>query len=107
VKDWLKGCGVQTYYIDPGSPWQNAYGDSFNDKFRDEWVSLEWFHSVAEARVITHRWRQYYNEARPPSSLGYQTPAEFRTVWGKEHAGALPTDPWSLTLLGPSAGQIE
>jgi len=105
VKEWLKGCGVQTHYIDPGSPWQNAYGESFNDKFRDECLNLEWFHSVAEARVVTSRWRQYYNEERPHSSLGYRTPAEFRTAWEKDRAGALAPDPRSLTLSRPPAGQ--
>jgi len=49
---------VETQYNDPGSPWQNVYGESFNDKFQDECLNLEWFHSVAEARVITRRWRR-------------------------------------------------
>jgi putative transposase len=93
VKEWLQGCGVQTHYIDPGSPWQNAYGESFNDKFRDECLNQEVFGSVTEARVITRRWRQYYNEARPHSSLGYRTPAEFRTAWETAQAGAPPPDP--------------
>jgi len=105
VKDWLKGCGVQTHYIDPGSPWQNAYGESFNDKLRDECLNLEWFHSLAEARVIIRRWRQYYNEERPHSSLGYQTPAEFHAAWRAKQAGALPPDPRSLSPSGPPAGQ--
>ena len=105
VKDWLKGCGVQTHYIDPGSPWQNAYGESFNDKFRDECLNLEWFHSLAEARVIIQRWRRYYNEERPHSSLGYQTPGEFHSAWKAKQAGALPPDPRSLSLTRPPAGQ--
>lgn len=105
VKDWLKGCGVQTHYIDPGSPWQNAYGESFNDKFRDECLNLEWFHSVAEARIIIQRWRQYYNEERPHSSLGYRSPAEFRIAWEAAQAGALAPNPLSLTLSGPPDGQ--
>ncbi len=105
VKDWLQDRRVQTCYIDPGSPWQNAYGESFNDKFRDECLNLEWFHSVAEARVIIQRWRRYYNEERPHSSLGYLTPAEFRSAWEAATAGALPPDPRSLALFGPPAGQ--
>lgn len=53
IKEWLAQCGVKTHYIDPGSPWQNAYGESFNDKFRDECLNQEVFHRVAEARIIT------------------------------------------------------
>jgi len=105
VKDGLRVCGVQTHYIDPGSPWQNAYGESFNDKFRDECLNQEWFHSLAEARVIIQRWRRYYNEERPHSSLDYQTPAEFHAAWKAKQAGALPPDPRSLSLWGPPAGQ--
>ncbi len=105
VKDWLKGGGVKTHYIDPGSPWQNAYGESFNDKFRDECLNLECFHSVAEARVITRRWRLYYNQERPHSSLGYRTPAEFRLAWEAANAGALPPHPRSLSLWGTPDGQ--
>jgi putative transposase len=58
----------------PGIPWQNAYGESLNDKFRDECLKLGWFNSLAEASVITRRWRKYYNEERPHSSLGYRPP---------------------------------
>jgi putative transposase len=105
VKDWLKCCGVQTHYIDPGSPWQNAYGESFNDKLRDECLNLEWFHSLAEARIIIQNWRRHYNQERPHSSLGYQTPAEFRSAWESKQAGALPPDPRSLSLCGPPDGQ--
>jgi putative transposase len=105
IKDWLACQGVKTHYIDPGSPWQNAYGESFNDKFRDECLNLEWFHSLAEARVIIQRWRQYYNEERPHSSLGYRTPAEFRLAWEAAQAGAPPPHPRSLALFGPPAGQ--
>jgi len=104
-QDWLACQGVKTHYIDPGSPWQNAYGESFNDKFRDECLNLEWFHSLAEARVIIQRWRQYYNEERPHSSLGYLTPVEFRTAWEAAQAGAPPPPPRSLALFGPPAGQ--
>jgi len=105
VQDWLQVCGVQTHYIDPGSPWQNAYGESFNDKFRDECLNLEWFHSLVEARVIIQRWRRYYNEERPHSSLGYQTPAEFHAAWKAEQTGALPPDPRSLSLSRPPLGR--
>jgi putative transposase len=78
VKDWLKRSGVQTAYIEGGKPWQNGVNESFNGKFRDECLSLEWFKNRAEARVVIEQWRRHYNECRPHSSLGYQTPAQFR-----------------------------
>ncbi|MDF2969834.1 MAG: putative transposase, partial [Microvirga sp.] len=63
--------------IDPGKPWQNGAGESFNGKFRDECLSLEWFRSRAEAKAVIESWRRHYNEVRPHSSLGYLTPAAF------------------------------
>jgi putative transposase len=63
--------------IEPGKPWQNGVTESFNGKFRDECLSLEWFRSRAEAKVIIEAWRRHYNEVRPHSSLGYLTPNEF------------------------------
>lgn len=107
VKDWLKSCGVQTHYIDPGSPWQNADGESFNDKFRDECLNLEWFHSLAEARVIIQNYRHYYNEERQHSSLGYETPAKFHASWKGKQAGALPAAHRSLSPSKPPGGQEE
>src|SRR5262245_3490582 len=63
--------------IDPGKPWQNGVTESFNGKFRDECLSLEWFRSRAEAKVIIEAWRRQFNEVRPHSSLCYLTPNEF------------------------------
>jgi Integrase core domain len=63
--------------LDPGKPWQNGATESFNGKFRDECLSLEWFRSRAEAKVVIESWRRHFNEVRPHSSLGYLTPAEF------------------------------
>ena len=60
--------------IEPGKPWQNGVTESFNGKFRDECLSLEWFRSRAEAKVIIESWRQHFNPVRPHSSLGYLTP---------------------------------
>jgi putative transposase len=74
---WLSSSDIDTALIDPGKPWQNATNESFNDKFRDECLSLEWFRSRAEAAVLIEAWRKHYNEVRPHSSLGYQTPVEF------------------------------
>jgi putative transposase len=74
---WLGSSDIDTALIDPGKPWQNATNESFNDKFRDECLSLEWFRSRAEAMVLIEIWRRHYNEVRPHSSLGYLTPQEF------------------------------
>ena len=77
ILTWITDCGIDTAHIDPGKPWQNATNESFNDKFRDECLSLEWFRSRAEAKVLIEAWRVHYNEVRPHSSLGYLTPKEF------------------------------
>jgi len=63
---------------DPGKPWQNGADESFNGKFRDECLSLEWFRSRAEAKVVIEQWRCHYNAIRPHSSLAYLTPDEFK-----------------------------
>lgn len=77
VRKWLKESGVRTLFIEPGSPWENAYSESFNSRLRDELLNQEIFTSLSEARVLTERHRVYHNLDRPHSSLGYQTPAEF------------------------------
>jgi putative transposase len=74
---WITAQGIDTALIDPGKPWQNGVGESFNGKFRDECLSLEWFRSRAEAKVVIERWRRHYNQVRPHSSLGYRTPAAY------------------------------
>ena len=74
---WIVAQGIGTALIDPGKPWQNGVTESFNGKFRDECLSLEWFRSRAEAKVIIEAWRQHYNQVRPHSSLDYLTPNEF------------------------------
>jgi putative transposase len=74
---WVTAQGIETALIDPGKPWQNGVGESFNGKFRDECLSLEWFRSRAEAKVVIESWRRHFNEVRPHSSLGYLTPAAF------------------------------
>ena len=77
VQDWLKATGCQTLYITPGSPWENAYIESFNGKLRDECLNRELFHSGQEARRIVESWRHEYNRYRPHSALGNLTPCEF------------------------------
>lgn len=77
VQEWLKEKGVKTLFINPGSPWENPYIESFNGKFRDECLNRELFQSCEEARIMIESWRVEYNEYRPHSSLGYMTPSEF------------------------------
>jgi putative transposase len=88
VQRWLQAMQVQTAYIKPGSPWQNAYGESFNGRLRDECLNLEWFRNVAHAQVVIQMWRRHYNEDRPHSSLGYQTPVEFRRAYDRQQLQA-------------------
>ena len=70
---WLACANIDTAHIDPGKPWQNATNDSFNDKFRDDCLSMEWFRSRQQTRVLMESWRRHYNEVLPHSSLGYLT----------------------------------
>ncbi|MEP6671432.1 MAG: IS3 family transposase [Chthoniobacter sp.] len=77
VQEWIARRGFQTLYIKPGSPWQNAYSESFNSRFRDEFLNREAFASVLEAKVLGKEHRQRHNRERPHSSLNYQTPEEF------------------------------
>jgi putative transposase len=74
---WIVAQGIGTALIEPGKPWQKGVAESFNGKFRDECLSLEWFRSRAEAKVIIEAWRRHYNEVRPHSSLDYLTPTQF------------------------------
>lgn len=83
ILSWLGKADIETAYIDPGKPWQNAAGESFNGKFRDECLSLEWFRSRIDAKIVIEDWRRHYNETRPHSSLGYLTPTEFKQLSAK------------------------
>ena len=75
LRNWLADTGAKTLYIEPGSPWENGYCESFNSKLRDEFLNGEIFYSMKELRVLAERWRIHYNTVRPHSSLGYRTPA--------------------------------
>ena len=75
VREWLGRVGARTLYIEPGSPWENGYIESFNGKLRDELLDRELFYTLLEVRVLTERYRQIYNRIRPHSSLGYRPPA--------------------------------
>jgi putative transposase len=78
VLRWLTDEGIETAHIAPGKPWQNGTDESFNGRFRDECLNIEYFRSRAEAVAIIETWRRHYNEVRPHSSLGYLTPFEFK-----------------------------
>ena len=75
---WQEAHGIEWHYIAPGKPMQNGFVESFNGRLRDECLSIEWFRSRLEARVIIEQWRRHYNHVRPHSSLDYRTPIEFR-----------------------------
>jgi len=81
VREWLAWLEVRTLYIEPGSPWENGYSESFNGKLRDELLDQEIFYTLQEARVLIEWWRQHYNTVRPHSALNYRPPApESRAV---------------------------
>ena len=86
ILDWIARAGIGTSLSDPGKPWQNGADESFNGKFRDECLSLEWFRSRREAVAVIEAWRRHYNLVRPHSSLAYLTPHEF-----KQHQDRIPT----------------
>ncbi len=77
VREWITSQSFATLYIEPGSPWQNAYSESFNSRLRDELLNREAFATLTEAKVLGSAYRLAYNEQRPHSSLDHQTPAEF------------------------------
>jgi len=100
LRQWLRDSGVGTLYIEPGAPWENAYSESFNSRFRDELLDRELFTSLREAKVLAEDYRLQYNHRRPHSSLGYQTPAAFAARCARidESSGALPPNPRLLPL---------
>jgi len=75
VRQWIKAVGSNTAYIEPGSPWENGYCESFNARFRDELLNGEIFYSLKEAQIVIEQWRQHYKTKRPHSALGYRPPA--------------------------------
>ncbi len=82
IRQWLRDLGVKTLYIEPGSPWENGYIESFNGKLRDELLNGEIFMTLFEAQVLIENWRKDYNQIRPHSALGYRPPAPEATMPG-------------------------
>jgi transposase InsO family protein len=88
IRRWLMEAEVAALYVEPGSPWENGYAESFHSRLRDELLEREEFSSPLEARVLSAAWREDYDHKRPHSSLNYQTPAEFaRTCRSAEELG--------------------
>ena len=77
IQRWLRVNQIKTRYIEPGSPWQNGYIESFHSRFRDECLNREWLLNLREARVVIEDWRQHYNTERPHSRLGYLSPENY------------------------------
>lgn len=114
LQSWLAERGAKTLYITPGSPWENAYIESFNDKFRDECLNMHVFTDGHEAQEVIEAWRLEYNDQRPHSSLNYLTPSEFafqcrnsgrptaslRYATEKAQADETQTSPNTLTVAG-------
>jgi putative transposase len=90
VSKWAKSLDLQMLLIEPGKPWQNGINESFNGKFRDECLSVEWFRNRREAGVIIEQWREEYNTRRPHSSLGNMPPAEYSKRESARHGPCTP-----------------
>ena len=86
LKDWCRFSGTGASYIDPASPWQNPYVESFGSRVRDELLAVEQFSCLTEAQVLIEDYRQDYNEHRPHSALGMNSPARFAKAWRTQHA---------------------
>jgi transposase InsO family protein len=108
LRKWLENTGAKTLYIEPGSPWENGYCESFNSKLRDEFLNGEIFYSIKELRVLAERWRVHYNTVRPHSSLGYKPPAPeaWLTATSKGH-GEVETATRFPLLHTPDSGYLD
>lgn len=98
---WLERSEVKTLYVQPGAPWENGYAESFHSRIRDEFLNLNEFRDVREARALAEEWEREYNYDRPHSSLGYRTPAEFA------QPPHVPPGLGSLALPEHGAGKVE
>ncbi len=101
VRNWLQRVGVRTLFIEPGSPWENGYVESFNSKLRDELLNGEIFYTLKEAKVLIEGWRVHYNTVRPHSALGYRPPSPEVVMTNRSAAGFATLVPRSAS---PAAG---
>jgi transposase InsO family protein len=93
LRDWIAAVGGRNAYIEPGSPWENGYVESFNGKLRDELLNGEIFYTLKEARIMIEAWRLHYNTLRPHSSLGYRPPAPEVSLWPTPRPASHPLAP--------------
>jgi putative transposase len=98
VKNWLSAAGIPTLYIEPGSPWENGYAESFNSRFRSDFLDREIFRTLQEAQVLSEQRRLKHNHKRPHSSLGYKTPAQFAAEWSGEASAPTALRPHHSTI---------
>ncbi|MEO1312136.1 MAG: integrase core domain-containing protein, partial [Pseudomonadota bacterium] len=101
VREWIAAVGAKTLFIEPGSPWENGYNESFNGRLRDEFLNVELFNDLREAKVLIERWRKHYNTIRPHTSLGYQPPAPETIV-----PANLASSVWKLRSDQPSTRSV-
>ena len=98
LRQWLANLGTGTLYIEPGSPWENGYCESFNGKLRDECLNREILYSLKEAQVVIEQWRKEYNTRRPHSALGYRPPATEARLPRPQAQSSIP---WSGLQMVP------
>ncbi len=98
IRSWLDRLDVGTLFIEPGSPWENGFNESFNGKLRDEYLNGELFYTLAEAKILIESWRREYNEFRPHSSLGYRPPAPATTMPRPPAFAPLQQMAWAVAL---------
>ena len=89
VKRWMTDTGIEALYIEPGSPWQNGYAESFNSRLRDEFLEMNYFNNLNEARTLARQWKEHYNTQRPQAALGKMTPQEFARSFGSSGSASL------------------
>jgi len=106
LRAWLQAVGARTLYIEPGSPWENGYNESFNGKLRDECLNQEIFYSLKEAQVVIEAWRQEYNRVRTHSSLGYRPPAPATYTPQVTHWSSLTPCSKVSMYLAQKSGQL-
>jgi len=97
LRDWCRFSKAGSAYIEPGSPWQNPFVESFGSRVRDELLAVELFQTLTEAQVLVEDWRQDYNQRRPHSALGMRAPAHFAASWRERRGNGLP-----ITLADPA-----